>query len=164
MKKVLCVIALTLADQLLGGVRYRGVFINDEDWCLRPWCESRFGKERGICAEAYEEIFADMKSRGSNLLWPAMHPGGYQLVARCWENGVRDIWMLGCFPERSCASRFRSTEESRSWWRSLVRTEAKTSTDARDAMLFSTDTFVWRRRAFSRKALIPSRSARLTLA
>lgn len=82
MKKVLCAIVLALADQLLGGVRYRGVFINDEDWCLRPWCESRFGKERGICAEAYEEIFADMKSRGVNLLWPAMHPSGYEFVTR----------------------------------------------------------------------------------
>ena len=57
-RTVLGAIALAIAGQLPGGVRYRGVFINDEDWCLRPWCEARFGKERGICAEAYREIFA----------------------------------------------------------------------------------------------------------
>ncbi len=64
------------------GVRYRGVFINDEDWCLRPWCEARFGKDRGICAEAYAEMFSDMKSRGLNLMWPAMHAGGYEFASR----------------------------------------------------------------------------------
>ncbi len=82
MKTVLGVTGLVLALQLHGGVRYLGVFINDEDWCLRPWCQERFGKERGICAEAYEEIFADMKARGLNLLWPAMHPDGYEFVSR----------------------------------------------------------------------------------
>lgn len=82
MKNVLGVIGFLVALQLHGGVRYLGVFINDEDWCLRPWCQKRFGKDRGICAEAYEEIFADMKAKGLNLLWPAMHPNGYEFVSR----------------------------------------------------------------------------------
>ena len=70
------------ATALGTGVAHRGVFINDEDWCLQPWCEQRFGKDRGICVEAYREIFADMKSRNLNLLWPAMHPCTYEFVSR----------------------------------------------------------------------------------
>ena len=59
---------LVATSVVADGVRYRGVFINDEDWCLRPWCNLRFGKERGICVEAYREIFDDMKcrARGGN--------------------------------------------------------------------------------------------------
>ena len=73
---------LVATSVVADGVRYRGVFINDEDWCLRPWCNLRFGKERGICVEAYREIFDDMKSRDVNLLWPAMHGGAYEFVSR----------------------------------------------------------------------------------
>ncbi|MBQ4198731.1 MAG: glycosyl hydrolase 115 family protein [Kiritimatiellae bacterium] len=58
------------------GVRYRGIFINDEFLGLRPWAVRRFGREEQIGTNAYEEVFALMKRDGLNLLWPAMHPSG----------------------------------------------------------------------------------------
>ena len=64
------------------GVKYRGVFINDEDWGLRPWAVRHFGKEEQIGVRAYEEVFKIMKADGLNLLWPAMHEGGYEFSER----------------------------------------------------------------------------------
>ena len=58
------------------GVRYRGIFINDEFLGLRPWAVRHFGREEQIGTNAYEEVFALMKRNGLNLLWPAMHPRG----------------------------------------------------------------------------------------
>ena len=69
---------LSLAE----GVRYRGIFVNDEDWGLRPWAIRHFGAEEQIGTNAYAEIFALMKANGLNLIWPAMHEGGYEFSAR----------------------------------------------------------------------------------
>ncbi|MBR1870487.1 MAG: glycosyl hydrolase 115 family protein, partial [Kiritimatiellae bacterium] len=63
-------------------VKYRGIFINDEDWSLRPWAEKHFGKDEQIGVGAYEKIFALMEKNGLNLIWPAMHEGGYEFVSR----------------------------------------------------------------------------------
>ncbi len=50
-------------------VRYRGIFINDEDPALRGWAEQTFG---GFNARFYERVFElILRSRG-NFLWPAM--------------------------------------------------------------------------------------------
>ena len=67
------------------GVRYRGIFVNDEDWGLRPWAVRHFGAKEQIGTNAYAEIFALMKRDGLNLIWPAMHEGGYEFSA-CPEN------------------------------------------------------------------------------
>lgn len=64
------------------GVRYRGIFINDEDWGLRPWAVKHFGKAEQIGTNAYAEVFKVMQANGLNLLWPAMHEGGYEFSAR----------------------------------------------------------------------------------
>ena len=68
------------------GVRYRGIFINDEFFGLRPWAVRHFGRREQIGTNAYEEVFALMKRDGLNLLWPAMHPcgnpGAYEYSAR----------------------------------------------------------------------------------
>jgi Glycosyl hydrolase family 115/Gylcosyl hydrolase family 115 C-terminal domain len=57
-------------------VQYRGIFINDEDWSLRPWAETTFEPERGnIGPKTYERIFALLLRLRANTLWPAMHPG-----------------------------------------------------------------------------------------
>ncbi len=72
---------LTLAATA-DGVKYRGLFINDEDWGLRPWAIKHFGAEEQIGVSAYKEIFSLMKEKGLNLLWPAMHEGGYEFSAR----------------------------------------------------------------------------------
>ena len=74
--------ALSLQGVGSQGVKYRGVFVNDEDWSLRPWAERHFGKEEQIGTNAYAEIFALMKRNGLNLIWPAMHEGGYEFSSR----------------------------------------------------------------------------------
>ena len=64
------------------GVKYRGIFVNDEDWSLRPWAVKHFGKNEQIGIRVYEEIFSLMEKDGLNLIWPAMHEGGYEFSSR----------------------------------------------------------------------------------
>ena len=85
MKHIIAVVAaiVSLAGVCAGEeVKYRGIFVNDEDWSLRPWAETHFGKEEQIGTNAYAEIFALMKRNGLNLIWPAMHEGGYEFSSR----------------------------------------------------------------------------------
>ncbi len=57
-------------------VRYRGIFLNDEDWGLRPWAAKTFESENGnIGPKTYEKIFELLLRLRANYLWPAMHPG-----------------------------------------------------------------------------------------
>ena len=63
-------------------VKYRGIFVNDEDWGLRPWAVKHFGKKEQIGVRAYEKIFSLMEKDGLNLIWPAMHEGGYEFSSR----------------------------------------------------------------------------------
>ncbi len=55
-------------------VRYRGIFLNDEDWGLHPWAARTFEPEQGgIGAKTYERLFDLMLRLKANTLWPAMH-------------------------------------------------------------------------------------------
>ncbi|MGQ3050125.1 MAG: glycosyl hydrolase 115 family protein [Niveispirillum sp.] len=55
-------------------VKYRGIFINDEDWGLHPWAAGTFDPERGdIGPKTYEKVFGLLLRLRANLLWPAMH-------------------------------------------------------------------------------------------
>ena len=63
-------------------VKWRGIFINDEDWNLRPWAERCFGEAEGIGTNTYAIIYDMMKADGLNLIWPAMHEGGYEFSSR----------------------------------------------------------------------------------
>lgn len=82
MKRCLLLWAMIPGLLLADGVRYRGIFVNDEDWGLRPWAVRHFGQQEQIGARAYAEIFRLMKEDGLNLLWPAMHEGGYEFSSR----------------------------------------------------------------------------------
>jgi hypothetical protein len=56
-------------------VRYRGLFINDEDWGLEPWAAKTFEPEQGnIGPKTYEKVFELLLRLKGNYLWPAMHP------------------------------------------------------------------------------------------
>lgn len=79
---LLAVSVLCASAQCADGVKFRGIFINDEDWGLRPWAVRHFGKDEQIGTNAYAEVFELMKRDGLNLLWPAMHEGGYEFSAR----------------------------------------------------------------------------------
>jgi hypothetical protein len=57
-------------------VKYRGVFLNDEDWGLRPWAAKTFEPETGnIGPKTCAKIFELLLRLHANYLWPAMHPG-----------------------------------------------------------------------------------------
>lgn len=50
-------------------VRYRGLFINDEDPGFSTWANTRFG---GINADMYQHVFELILRLRGNYLWPAM--------------------------------------------------------------------------------------------
>jgi hypothetical protein len=55
-------------------VKYRGVFINDEDWGLKPWASKRFEPEVGdIGPRTYAKICELLLRLKANYLCPAMH-------------------------------------------------------------------------------------------
>lgn len=55
-------------------VRYRGIFVNDEDWGLYPWAGQTFDPDRkDIGPKTYARIFELMLRLKANTLWPAMH-------------------------------------------------------------------------------------------
>lgn len=56
-------------------VKYRGIFLNDEDWGLQPWAAKTFEPETGdIGPKTYEKIFELLLRLRANTIWPAMHP------------------------------------------------------------------------------------------
>lgn len=56
-------------------VKYRGLFINDEDWGLTPWAGKNFEKERGnIGPRTYAKVCELLLRLKANYLCPAMHP------------------------------------------------------------------------------------------
>ena len=50
-------------------VKYRGIFINDEDPSFTNWCRSRFG---GVNSKMYAHMFELILRLKGNYLWPAM--------------------------------------------------------------------------------------------
>ncbi len=75
-KKAACV-AVTPGRLISGppGVKYRGIFINDEDWEFQPWAAHTFDPARGnVGPKTYKKVFELMLRLKLNYLWPAMHP------------------------------------------------------------------------------------------
>jgi hypothetical protein len=57
-------------------VQYRGIFINDEDWGLRPWAARTMDKDlHNVGPKTYAHVFELLLRLHGNTLWPAMHPG-----------------------------------------------------------------------------------------
>ena len=55
-------------------VKYRGVFINDEDWGLKPWSSTNFEKALGdIGPKTYAKVCELLLRLKANMLAPAMH-------------------------------------------------------------------------------------------
>jgi Glycosyl hydrolase family 115 len=55
-------------------VKYRGIFINDEDWGLQPWAAKTFEPEtQDIGPKTYARVFELLLRLKANLIWPAMH-------------------------------------------------------------------------------------------
>ena len=58
-------------------VAYRGIFLNDEDWSLRPWSSKTYEKSQQatIGVQTYKRIFQLLLRLHANTIWPAMHEG-----------------------------------------------------------------------------------------
>ncbi len=56
-------------------VKYRGIFINDEMWGIRPWAQGTFAPEegKGLGPKTHAKIFELLLRLRANHLWPAMH-------------------------------------------------------------------------------------------
>ncbi|MBQ3926983.1 MAG: glycosyl hydrolase 115 family protein [Bacteroidaceae bacterium] len=55
-------------------VKFRGIFINDEDWGLKPWASAKMDTDiKNIGPRTYERVFELLLRLRGNILWPAMH-------------------------------------------------------------------------------------------
>jgi hypothetical protein len=74
-------------------VRYRGIFLNDEDWGLRPWAAKTMDPRlHNIGPHTYVRIFQLLLRLHANLLWPAMHPGTLAFNAVPENAKLADEW------------------------------------------------------------------------
>ncbi len=76
-KKDKLIIEDGFSDMQGASVERRGIFINDEDWSLRPWSHLNFEPtdRTEIGAKTYRKIFELLLRLRANTLWPAMHEG-----------------------------------------------------------------------------------------
>ena len=57
-------------------VKYRAIFLNDEDFGLKPWAAKTYEPEAGtIGPKTYARIFELMWRLKADTIWPAMHKG-----------------------------------------------------------------------------------------
>lgn len=55
-------------------VEFRGIFLNDEDFGLKPWAAAKMDRDiKDIGPKTYEMIFQMLLRLKANLIWPAMH-------------------------------------------------------------------------------------------
>jgi hypothetical protein len=56
-------------------VKYRGIFINDEDWGLQPWAAKNMDTDiKDIGPKTYAKVLELLLRLKANFIWPAMHP------------------------------------------------------------------------------------------
>jgi hypothetical protein len=70
-------IYITPGNSVIGppSVKYRGIFINDEDWGMQPWAAKNMDKDiKDIGPNTYAHIFELLLRLKANYIWPAMHP------------------------------------------------------------------------------------------
>jgi hypothetical protein len=55
-------------------VKYRGIFINDEDWGLNAWAKRKMDTDiKDIGHNTYSHVFELLLRLRANMIWPAMH-------------------------------------------------------------------------------------------
>ena len=67
---------ITAGESIVGppSVQYRGIFLNDEDWGLKPWAAKNMDPNvKDIGPRTYEHIFELLLRCKANYIWPAMH-------------------------------------------------------------------------------------------
>jgi hypothetical protein len=81
-KDALYVMGMSKGSEVVHGepsVKYRGIFINDEDWGMQPWAAKTVepksaGGVGDIGPKTYAHIFELLLRLNANFCWPAMHP------------------------------------------------------------------------------------------
>lgn len=56
-------------------IKYRGIFINDEDWGLQPWAAKHLDTDiKDLGPKTYARVFELLLRLKANYIWPGMHP------------------------------------------------------------------------------------------
>ena len=76
-RKSRLVIASDFVSRQQPSVAFRGIFLNDEDWSLRPWSQTTHDPSPTgqIGVATYKRIFQLLLRLRANALWPGMHGG-----------------------------------------------------------------------------------------
>ncbi len=74
-------------------VQYRGIFLNDEDWGLRPWASKKMDPAiHNIGPNTYARVFELLLRLHANSLWPAMHAGTMPFNDDSENAALADRW------------------------------------------------------------------------
>lgn len=74
-------------------IKYRGIFINDEDWGIKVWAEKTYEKERGnIGPKTYDKVCELILRLRGNMLAPAMHTCTDAFYSDMENQRVADKW------------------------------------------------------------------------
>jgi len=74
-------------------IKYRGIFINDEDWGLKTWAEKTFEPELGdIGPKTYDKVCELILRLKGNMLAPAMHSCTGPFYSHPESQVVADKW------------------------------------------------------------------------
>ena len=74
-------------------VKYRGIFINDEDWGLKTWAAQTYEKELGdIGPKTYDRVCELILRLKGNMLAPAMHTCTGAFYSHPESQKVADKW------------------------------------------------------------------------
>ena len=74
-------------------IKYRGIFINDEDWGLKTWAEKTFERELGdIGPKTYDKVCELILRLKGNMLAPAMHSCTGAFYSHPESQVVADSW------------------------------------------------------------------------
>ena len=74
-------------------IKYRGIFINDEDWGLKTWAEKTFERELGdIGPKTYDKVCELILRLKGNMLAPAKHSCTGAFYSHPESQVVADSW------------------------------------------------------------------------
>ncbi len=74
-------------------VKYRGIFINDEDWGMKTWAQQTFEKDLGdIGPKTYDRVCELILRLKGNMLAPAMHDCTGPFYSHPESQVVADKW------------------------------------------------------------------------
>jgi hypothetical protein len=102
-------------------VKYRGIFINDEDWGIQPWAARTFDPQQGdIGPRTYEKVFELLLRLKANYIWPAMHACTTEFGKIDRNITLADEWGIvagASHPEPMNRNNVNWPQENRGEWR-----------------------------------------------